>query len=87
MTTKSAAMLDCEYENQSPTKRNAISPAARNGFTFRYSTHTSSTTIPITTCLPYRLGSRKSDVTRKNELYAFPTSTAGEKNQSLCVAA
>jgi hypothetical protein len=35
VTTKSAAMLDCEYENQSPTKRNAISPAARNGFTFR----------------------------------------------------
>ena len=26
-------------------------------------------------------------MTRKNELYAFPTSTAGEKNQSLCVAA
>ena len=35
VTTKSAAMLDCEYENQSPTKRSAISPAARNGFTFR----------------------------------------------------
>ncbi len=26
-------------------------------------------------------------MTRKNELYAFPTSTLGEKNQSSCVAA
>src|SRR5262245_64564287 len=43
--------------------------------------------MPITTWRPNKLGSRKSDVTRKNELYAFPTSTAGEKNQSLCVAA
>ena len=34
VTTKSAAMLDCEYENQSPANISPISPVARNGFTF-----------------------------------------------------
>src|SRR5262245_1368961 len=34
VTTNNDAMLDCEYENQSPTKSTAISPVARNGFTF-----------------------------------------------------
>ena len=35
VTTKSAAMLDCEYENQSPAKRSPISGSARSGLSFR----------------------------------------------------
>ena len=40
---------------------------------FRNQRHTTSTAIPSTTCRPYRLGSRKRDVTRKYDVYVFET--------------
>src|SRR5688500_6373498 len=80
-------MLDGEYEKYSPAQRSTSSAAAKKTFSRRSQSATSTTAIASTTWRPYRLGSRKSDVTRKNEPYVFATSSFGAKKSSRSVAA
>ena len=60
-------------DSRSPTTQSTVRPR-------RTRIATSRTAIGITRYRPYRLGSLKSDVTRKNDVYAFATSRSRAKN-------
>ena len=74
-----AKKLDCEYEKRSPTQIGAISTAADCAAlrSAPKSTATTQTRIATTRKRPYTDGSQKSEFTRKNGWYTFPTETFG----------
>ena len=77
MTSSSAAMLDCEYEKNSPAHISASAASRRPLRERLVASRVSTTPMPSTTWRPYRLGSPNSEVTLKKSVLAFETARLG----------
>src|SRR5512141_142504 len=76
-TTKIVTMLDCEYENQRAAKASASTGAATASL-IRPSRYAETTTaVPSARYRPKRLGSLKTELTRKYDVNALSTSRFG----------